>query len=116
MPHLSLEVSANVAKGVSPERVLRELVSVISGFDTIDSASVKAYFTRREDWAMGDGAAPGFVHLSVAILSGRPAALRQEMAAGLYEVLRSAFASSLSDALAAITVEIREMDRETYIK
>lgn len=116
MPHLKLDVSSNAAAGVDVQAVLDELVIELSRHETIDSMSVKAYFREHTVWAMGEGARPGFVHLEAAILEGRPLELRKQIAQGLRAVLESAFSTPLCQGLAGLTIEVREMDRATYVK
>lgn len=116
MPHIHLQTTANILENDRIPEILRMLADRLAQFDTIDSASIKAYHTLRESWAMGSGAKPGFVHCEAAILTGRPVELRKEIADGLATLLRDVFASSFGADLAGLTVEIREIDRETYVK
>lgn len=116
MPHLKLDVSSNVLALTEIEPVLRRLVDELCRHETIDSASVKAYAREHEMWAMGEGARPGFIHLEVAILDGRPLELKQRIAQGMRGVLESAFATALADGTAGLTIEVRDIDRATYVK
>ncbi len=116
MPHILLETTANLQENASIPDILEALVAELSRHDTMASASIKAYHSLRVMWAMGEGAPAGFVHCTVAILSGRPLELRQAVAHGIATVLRTHFAEALDAREAGLTVEIREMDRETYLK
>lgn len=116
MPHLKLDVSSNALEGTDLSTVLNQLVAELSRYETIDSASVKAYFREHSLWAMGEGARPGFIHLEVAILDGRPLDLKQRIAQGMRGVLESAFATVLAGGAAGLTIEVRDMDRATYVK
>lgn len=116
MPHLQLELTANLMEAESLQPVLDELASVMGSLESVDPKAVKAYANVRQHWAMGAGASPGFVHLTICVLSGRPLDLRRQMADRLYTVLAHHFSRSLADGLARLTLEVREMDRETYLK
>lgn len=116
MPHLRLDVSENAVAGVDMNFLLAKLVRLMSSFDTVDSASVKAYFQVYQSYKTGEGAPPGFVHLTASVLSGRPLELRKQWSQAFAELLQKEFAKSLGTKQAKLTVEIREMDAETYFK
>ncbi len=116
MPHIRLDTTADLPENADIPEILGDLVAELLRHQTIDAASIKAYHTLRVNWAMGDGARPGFVHCEVAILTGRPVELRKAIAAGISDLLRRRFATSLESGDAGLTVEVREMDRETYVK
>ncbi len=111
MPHIHLQTTSNL--GEIGDALFR-LVEVLSGFETIDPKAVKAYHTLREVWVMGAGACPGFIHCEVGLLTGRSLALRQSIGVAFERALQSVFSESIGSGLAKITVEIREMDIDTY--
>lgn len=116
MPHIHLETTADLFENANIPDILEALVSRLCGFETIDSKAVKAYHLLRSNWHVGAGAPLGFAHCTVAILSGRPMELRKSIAEGMYAELKSHFSMSLESGEVAITLEVREMDRETYRK
>lgn len=116
MPHIHLEATPNAIANMDVVLVLRELVKKLASYEDIDSASIKASYTERTLWVMGEGAARGYVHCTVAILSGRPPELKQSIAEGMMGVLRIAFRRATDLKQAGLTLELREMDRETYQK
>ncbi|MCW5945400.1 MAG: hypothetical protein KIT74_00020 [Fimbriimonadales bacterium] len=116
MPHIYLEASENLAECVNAQRILQELCSLLAIYETIDSASIKAYFHKREVWVTGEGATPGYVHCQLAILQGRSLEFRQLIVKEFASLLRRAFAQSIGNGLARVTVELREMDPQTYVK
>lgn len=65
---------------------------------------------------MGEGAPPGFCHCTVSILEGRPLELRKSMSSGMYAELKSHLEMSLENQEVSVTLELREMDKETYMK
>lgn len=116
MPHIRLETTADLQENAQLPDILADLVAELSRHETISSASIKAYHQLRSTWQMGEGAPEGFVHCEVAILSGRPLPLRKAISEGIADVLRRHFVGSLDAGEASLTVEVREMDRETYWK
>jgi 5-carboxymethyl-2-hydroxymuconate isomerase len=116
MPHIHLETTADLFENANIPDILQALVEKLCEYETIDSTSVKAYHLLRSNWHMGKGAPAGFAHCTVSILSGRPLELRKQIADGMYTELKSHFAMSLEDNEVGITLEVREMDRETYRK
>lgn len=116
MPHIHLEATANLVELSDIAKILQDLAAKLSTFETVSPPAVKAYFTQRQVWAVGEGGAKGFVHCTVAVLSGRPLELRKRIADGITELLRTSFSRSLECGDAALTLELREMDKETYIK
>lgn len=80
--------------------------------ESIDSATVKAYYSQVQDFVMGAGAPEGFVHLEASILSGRSPELRFRFASDLVAIMKRYLAGrGLS-----VTVEVREMDKSGYAK
>jgi 5-carboxymethyl-2-hydroxymuconate isomerase len=116
MPHIYLEASENLTECANAREILEQLSSLLASFETIDSASIKAYFHKREVWVTGVGATPGYVHCQVAILVGRPLELRKQIASEFANLIRNAFGHSIESGLAKVTIELREMDPQTYVK
>lgn len=116
MPHIHLETTADLPENAHIPDILAALVDKLSTYETIQSASIKAYHLLRSNWQMGEGAPPGFCHCTVSILTGRSLGLRQMIASGMYAELKSHFEASLENQEVSITLELREMDAETYMK
>jgi 5-carboxymethyl-2-hydroxymuconate isomerase len=114
MPHIHLTTTANIVAVEPINKVLKKLVDLLSDFDTIQPEAIKAYHTIREVWEMGAGAKPGFIHCEVALLTGRSQPLRQEIGIAFEKKLTDLFLGAIESDLAKITVEVREMDAETY--
>lgn len=115
MPHIILETTADLPENGAVPDILEALVLELATYETVSSKSIKAYHTLRSVWCMGEGAPPGFAHCTVGVLAGRPVELRRRMAEGIVRVLREHFTESLEANEVSITVELREMDKETYI-
>jgi len=116
MPHIHLETTADLEENANVPDILEALTAELSSHETIPSKSVKAYHTLRSVWCMGEGAPAGFAHCEVSVLQGRPLELRQTIATAMMNVMREHFAVSLSHECVYLTLELREMDRDTYQK
>jgi 5-carboxymethyl-2-hydroxymuconate isomerase len=116
MPHIHLETTADLEENSDVPDILDALVARLSALETVASENVKAYHTLRSNWKVGAGAPSGFAHCTVAILEGRPAELRRAIAEGMYEEMKAQFATSFEAGEAGLTLELREMAAETYMK
>jgi 5-carboxymethyl-2-hydroxymuconate isomerase len=114
MPHIHLETTADLPENAHIPDILEALQSRLAEFETISSPSLKAYHTLRSVWCMGEGAPPGIAHCTVSILGGRPLELRKSISDALYEVMRASFRESLDANEVSLTLELRQMDPETY--
>jgi 5-carboxymethyl-2-hydroxymuconate isomerase len=116
MPHIHLETTADLPENAHIPDILEALLSRLAGFETISSPSLKAYHTLRSVWCMGEGAPPGIAHCTVSILEGRPLELRKSISDAMYEVMRTSFRESLDADEVSLTLELRQMDPQTYRK
>lgn len=116
MPHIRLETTADLPENADVVDILDSLVATLCSFETIGAPGVKGSHSMHRQWVQGEGATPGFVHLEVAILSGRPPELVARIADGMYAKLREHFAASLEAGEAKATMELRQMDPVTYRK
>ena len=116
MPHIILETTSDLPENANVPDILDALVAKLSSLESIDSKAVKAYHTLRSVWAMGNGAPPGFAHCTVAIMTGREEALRKKIADEMFSVMKHEFSQSLEHREVGITLEVREMNKETYRK
>jgi len=114
MPHIFLETTADLFENAHIPDILEALVAKLCEFETVDPKTVKAYHALRSNWQMGSGAPAGMAHCTIGMLSGRPDDLRKKIAKGMAEELRSHFTMSLENHEVLLTLELRELDAETY--
>ena len=112
MPHIELRVSPNLADKVDGHTLLQKLVVRLAEFDTVSPVAIKGYQVRIDQYLMGEGAPDGFIHVTASILSGRPVDTRREMGQALHAIVKQ----EADRHAAGASVEIREMDKETYVK
>ena len=118
MPQLTLEYTKNIDDGtLDVGEVLGELHRVLADHGGIDIASFKSRAHRLNDYRIGDGDPQNaFVHLEVALLNGRSLELRQALGQRCLDVLEGRFSNSFTIWKMQITVEMRDMEREAYLK
>lgn len=116
MPRLELEITDNLVEIPLLPQILEKLVSTFSTCETVDPAAVKCYVDIHEIYQTGEGAKPGFIHLTLCLLTGRSIELQKKMSEQMAQQLNVLFSSSRNQGLAGITVEMREMTKETFTK
>jgi len=117
VPHLLLEYSANVPDPPDFDSLLDRLHRAMTSGGTFDLAKVKSRAVRRECFRVADGAPErSFVHLNVAVLAGREADTLRATASALLAVLQESFSRAHAGGRCDITVEIREMRPDLYLK
>ncbi len=114
MPHIHLQTTSDLEENANLPDILEALTSALAAQESIPSASIRAFHTLRSVWQMGEGAPEGFAHCEVAILEGRSLELRKKIAQAVIQVMREEFAESLAAGQAGVSVEVRQMERETY--
>lgn len=78
---------------------------------------IKSRAIRHDTYCFAEGGDNfGFIHLQVNIIEGRPLEAKQNASNRLHEYLKQFFAKSFSDLKCSITVEIRDMNKDTYSK
>jgi 5-carboxymethyl-2-hydroxymuconate isomerase len=117
MPHCILEYSDNVTEAYEILEALAELHNELEKTGLFNIEDVKSRAQYYDDCYIGDGNPDNaFIHLKVSILKGRPVEVRQHLSNHLLEFLKVHFSASLSELNCQISVEISEMDSETYTK
>jgi 5-carboxymethyl-2-hydroxymuconate isomerase len=117
MPHLMLEYSNNLPEPLDHQALFAALHAALERFDGVRLAEIKSRAVAHDHYRIGSGTPENvFVHLTVAVLSGRELSLRRELSAELLAVLLQAFRRTCQERPCDVTVDIREMQRETYGK
>lgn len=117
MPQLWLEYSSNITQPVLFEHLFSQLHQALARTAGVDVDACKSRAVQRTKYLVGEGRPDqAFVHLEVGLLAGRPPDQRREVAAACLEVLEGVYAPSMRALDLQITVELRDMDRESYQK
>lgn len=116
MPHIHLETTADLSENAEVPDILEALTGRLAAFDSIPDYAIKSFHSLLSVWCVGDGGAPGFAHCEIAMLRGRSVEERREIAQAMMVIMREQFATSIEEGLVQVTLELREMDSETYMK
>jgi 5-carboxymethyl-2-hydroxymuconate isomerase len=117
MPHLILEYSDNLEMPVVAEEIFKPLHAALVEFQPIKLADIKSRAIPCENYYIGAGTPESvFVHLTVKILTGRSIEERRKMSQRMLGLLEELFAGALAKQPCDITVDICEMERQSYGK
>lgn len=115
MPHLTLEYTSNLTK-FDTERALLALNHALLASGHFEEVDIKSRAIRLDDYLIGTtGSAHAFVHVKLALLSGRSQQTRNELSNALLRVLRVSCKGISEDRL-QMSVQIEEIDRPSYAK
>jgi len=117
MPHLTLEYSDDLPAPVDFDALFARLHAALAEAGPFPLAQIKSRAVPCRVFRIAAGA-PGsvFVHLTVGILTGRDAAQRRRLGELLLGILREVFARAWDERPCDLTVDVREIERETYAK
>lgn len=114
MPHLTIEYSSNLSTAIT-DALLRAVNHALFGTGQFEETDIKSRALAFDCFAIGTSDSPrGFVAARLAILSGRSAEIKREIADVLLAALESAIAAGAMEL--QISVEIVDVDRDSYAK
>ena len=114
MPHLTIEFSSNLSAAITPA-LLRTVNHALLGTGQFEEADIKSRALPFDCFAVGTKDSPrGFVAARLAILSGRSAEIKRDIANILLAPLETAI--DASHPATQISVEILDIDRDCYAK
>ena len=117
MPHFVLEYSDNILEEVDYEDFFKRLHSLLVENGPFNLSDIKSRAIRHKQFYVADGQeSNAFVHLTLSIFKGRDLSIRQAMGEKFLAFLKGEFARSFEKLNCSYTVEIKEMDKETYFK
>lgn len=115
MPHLTLEYSANVT-GFDAAGTLLALNTALVASRHFDALDIKSRARALDTFLVGtEPAGHGFVHVTLALLSGRDAATKRALSDALLSALKRCCADERRLRL-QLCAEIVEIDRASYAK
>ena len=117
MPHFILEYSDNILEDVQPDDIFSKLHELLVNSGPFELSAIKSRAIAHKDFYAADGnKSNAFVHLTLCIFKGRELSLRQTVGNLLLELLMKEFDRTYQRLPCSITVEIREIDSDTYFK
>ncbi len=113
MPHCCIEYTPNVLAQLNQTELLQTAHEVMLSAGLFGASDVKTRARAVEDYVLGEHAPSqsGFIHIIIYLLSGRSTEQKHALTHSMAHALRA----KLPD-LASITVDIRDMARDTYAK
>ena len=116
MPHLLLEHTRNLTHPPAHAEVLLALHHALAATEAVQLADLKGR-ARTVEAVVGDGDPKNaFVHLELRLLTGRDQSVRQRLGKECMRVLRDHYTNAVVGGHCQLSVEIREMERSTYVK
>ncbi len=108
MPHIIIEHSDNLETNAT--HIMRVVYDVVIDSQLFSPEAVKGRTVSFRHWLL-PGNAQHFVHITIAILSGRTVKNRTELSQAVFKAV-----TDLNVSIDKISVDIREMCAETYCK
>jgi len=117
MPHCILEYSSNINDTINLKKLLHDINTMLVGTGVFNLMDIKSRAIEHDHYVVGDGDTNrAFVALTINIFSGRPDDVKENIAESALQLLRDAFNTTLQKKKCSITVQIGDIDRETYRK
>jgi 5-carboxymethyl-2-hydroxymuconate isomerase len=117
MPHFTLEYSENILEQVDTQDVFKSLHAILIDNGPFNLSDIKSRAIMHKDFYVADGnPSNSFVHLTLSIFKGRDTNTRQAIGNALVEFLKNKFERSYQELKCSITVDIKEIDSDTYAK
>lgn len=115
MPHLTLEYTNNL-DAIRPDCVLLALNHALVASEHFNEMDIKSRAVSLDTWRVGVSSEEyGFIHVKLAILSGRSTQVKSELSNALLRVLRAA-CKGLTGHPVQLCVEVQEIERASYAK
>lgn len=115
MPHLTLEYTNNL-DAINAGSILLALNHTLVSSGHFNEMDIKSRAIALDTWRVGISTAQhGFVHVKLAILSGRSAEVKSALSAALLRVLSDS-CKGLANHPVQLCVEMLDIDRASYAK
>jgi 5-carboxymethyl-2-hydroxymuconate isomerase len=117
MPHFILEYSDNILEEVNFKDFFKKLHTLLVDAGPFNLSDIKSRAIRHQEFYVASGQeSNAFVHLTLLIFKGRDLSIRQAVGEKILAFLKGEFARSFEKLNCSYTVEVKEMDKETYFK
>lgn len=116
MPHLTLEYSANLSDALDPPALLAGINAELAASGHFAEPDIKSRAIRLDDYLIGlHNNGRGFVHVRLAILSGRTPEVKKELSAAVLAALQAGV-PAVNGVAIQLSAEIADLDRPSYAK
>ncbi|MGB1262888.1 MAG: 5-carboxymethyl-2-hydroxymuconate Delta-isomerase [Cognaticolwellia sp.] len=110
MPHCIVEYSAKITEHLPVEQLMHAVYKGANQSELFNAADIKVRASAYSDFYL-PGAEQAFVHVNLKILSGRDLSQRKSLSASVSNQLER-----LGIENAAITVEVTNIEKDSYLK
>ncbi|OGU55903.1 MAG: hypothetical protein A2V66_18300 [Ignavibacteria bacterium RBG_13_36_8] len=115
MPHCIIEYSANIKENVNKNALLLEINKTLDETKMFSLNDIKSRIIVHDDYCVGDGdPSRAFVTLNVSIISGRDSDTKKIISDLCLDLLKKHFSESLKRLKLSLTVQISELDKDSY--
>ena len=115
MPHITLEYSSNIEGDLTVSDLLRAVHDQIESHN-IDAYKIKSRAIKLTDYIIGDEAMhTSMVHVNCLLLAGRPAPFGANLSKDIFATLQN-YIDLKTITKCSVSVEVRDMDADTYTK
>ncbi|MVV49613.1 5-carboxymethyl-2-hydroxymuconate Delta-isomerase [Pseudomonas sp. PB120] len=116
MPHLHMEYTANLPELNADVALIRLNNTLVASGQFAAEYDIKSRAVKVETFKVGTALAErGFVHVKLALLSGRSPQIKKQLSESLLAVVQDLCAWP-ADVEVQLAVEILDIDRESYTK
>ncbi|MCU7649755.1 5-carboxymethyl-2-hydroxymuconate Delta-isomerase [Pseudomonas piscis] len=116
MPHLHMEYTANLPQLDADKALLRLNHALVASGQFSDEFDIKSRAVKVEAFRVGTGLGErAFVHVKLALLSGRSPEIKKQLSDSLLVVLQD-LASWPAELQVQLCVELLDIDRASYTK
>jgi len=113
MPHIIIEYSQNIEASIDMPALLAQTHDILAA-QGIDRARIKTRGIAVSHAVVGnDGANGAMAHITLLLLEGRDTPTKQQYGTSIHEHVKGVIIQSIPDA--KVTLEVRDMDKDTYI-
>jgi 5-carboxymethyl-2-hydroxymuconate isomerase len=122
MPHIIIEHSSDIVKSnirIINSEILQIMKSITDGNFDIDQCKIRSFIF--DEYRVGtlDESEASFIHITIKILSGRSVEIRKKLAELVFDFSKKSLINlpfKRNSVRTDLSVDIVEMDRETYQK
>lgn len=117
MPQLTLEYTENLPPPADLAGMLESIHQVLHQVGGINIANCKSRVRGSDTFYIANGEEDGaFLHLDIRLLEGRSSAVKQAIGEQVLDILKQEFSHAEKAFDLQITVEIRDISRDSYFK
>lgn len=116
MPQITLEYSTNISIDFEFDDLFKSIHLILQDVTGIDIDNCKSRAFRHGDFFIGGGGNKSFVHLELAILEGRSEELKKLTGSRILKTMENYFLKNNPENEMQITVELRDILKNSYFK